>query len=63
MRTQANLFTQTAGQIVIRKFNARGQLVPVLLSDIAEIKLVSKTNQLPAEWQGRGYFKRPSRTG
>ena len=44
VRTQANLFTpQTAGQIVIRNdLNARGQLVPVLLSDIAEIKLVSK---------------------
>ncbi len=44
VRTQANLFTpQTAGQIVIRNdLNARGQLIPVLLSDIAEIKLVSK---------------------
>ena len=44
VRTQANLFTpRTAGQIVIRNdLNARGQLVPVLLSDIAEIKLVSK---------------------
>ena len=44
VRTQANLFTpQTAGQIVVRNdLSASGQLVPVLLSDIATIRLVTK---------------------
>ena len=44
VRTQANLFTpQTAGQIVVRNdLSASGQLAPVLLSDIATIRLVTK---------------------
>ena len=44
VRTEADLFTpQTAGQIVLRNdLTTNGQLVPVLLADIAEISLVSK---------------------
>jgi HAE1 family hydrophobic/amphiphilic exporter-1 len=44
VRTEADLFTpQTAGQIVLRNdLTLNGQLVPVLLADIAEISLVSK---------------------